>query len=112
MTAAAARNPDVGHGRVSIDDEVPVRTVLVLANFGTENGGVTQGGESAAHERADRALEVGGRMPVAVGRVELRPSRVVGDLEAAVQIAGDAVNEAVAGLHPHGQARLDEPFVT
>src|SRR5687767_14694250 len=111
VTAAAARNPDVRHGGMTVDDELAVGTVFVLAHLGPENGCVLQRGEATAHERAERTLDVEGRYPAPVRGIELRASRVIGHLESAVQVAGDAVNEMVAEIDPHRHARLEKPFV-
>src|SRR5258705_13975932 len=37
VAAAAAGNPDVRHGRMTVDDEVAVGTLFVLAHLGTDN---------------------------------------------------------------------------
>src|SRR5262249_46857365 len=112
VAAPATDDPEVRHPGMTVDDEVAVGTVLVLAHFCTEERGIPQQRKALAHELAHRALAVSRRIAIAVGWIELSPSRIVGDFEAAMQVARNAVHEAAAGVDPHGQARLDESIVT
>src|SRR5262245_66194857 len=111
MAAAAARNPDIGHRGMAIDDEVAVRSVFVLTDLGSEHRCVRQGWKPAAHERAKRALTLVRWQAAAAGRIELRPSGVISDFEPAVEVARNAVHESIGHVDPHRKVRVEESLV-
>src|SRR5687768_17244817 len=95
---------------MAVDDELPIRTLFVLTHLGAEHRRTAQGREAAVYERAE--LSRGrGRCPVPCGRVKIGAARVISNLEAAMQVAGDAVDKTVAEIDPHRKSRFEKPFI-
>src|SRR5215468_6589628 len=86
---------------MTVDDEVVVSRVLVLADASFEQRSSLHAGE-AARQIATRFVETGlTDDSLAGGRIERGATRVVGQLEAASLIPGNPVHEMVAVIRPH-----------
>src|SRR3989454_3013268 len=111
VARAAAHEPDgVGAG-MTIDDEVLVRTLLVLANPRLEQRGAGEPGKAVPEVLARRAQPLRRRLSLPRGGIERRTARVVRHLKAPPPVAGDPVHEARAVVRPDGQGLLGEPRV-
>src|SRR4029453_1856981 len=91
MPRSAADEPDVRRLRMPVDDEVRIRSLLVLAHARLDEGRLREARE-APREIGPR----GGRARVAqpaltIGGIEGRAAAVVRDLEAAILVARNAV---------------------
>src|SRR5881296_4448716 len=103
VPGAAADQPGVRRLRMVIDDKVLVGRLFILAHARLEEGRALQYGKPV-RDVVTRDLERRcGRGALAIGGIEHRPSRVVGDLEATPLVSGDAVHEARPVIRPDGQ---------
>src|ERR1700720_1388908 len=103
VARAAAEQPDVAGLGMAVDQQLAVQGALVLADAALEQRSAGHPGEPPG-EVAAGAIEIRrGRQPLAAGGIESLATAVVGDLEAPVVVAGDAVEDAFAVIHPHRQ---------
>src|SRR5438128_11810447 len=87
--------------RVTVNDEVVVWAVLVLANSAFEQRSTLQPGETEPHIVAHRLESIGAYGSVARSRIEFGPTRVIGDFEAASLISRNAVDETLTMISPN-----------
>src|ERR1041385_8640653 len=96
VSRSPADDPGIGSRGMPIDDKMLVGGLLVLAHARFDERRVLQAREPVAEVLA-RDLERGGAgRALAAGGIERRAARVVGHLEAAPLVAGNAVHEALA----------------
>src|SRR6266849_9707200 len=100
---AAADNPQVRIGRMPVYDEVVVRRVLVLAYAGFDQRRVFHSREAISKILSCFSQSLIVDQSLSRGRIELGPARVVRQLEAAVQVPGNSVHEAITVVRPHRQ---------
>src|SRR5207302_2935938 len=100
VTGAAACEPDVGGFGVAIDDQVTVRTVFVLADFGGNERRLRQLGKAFRDDGACSRDPRGGWRPIGAGRIDRFAAGVVGDLDSAAVRIGDAVEDPFAEIDP------------
>src|SRR3989449_2485178 len=105
---STTHQPRVCRLRVPIDDEMLVGGFLVLADARLEQRRALESGESVRDIIAGNLQRRRSGRALTVRRIEQRAARVVGDLEAAPLVAGDAVHEARAMIRPDGQRLLGE----
>src|SRR5207249_11159180 len=108
---AAAHEPDVRRRWVTVDDEVLVGRVFVLAHPCPDQRGALQAREPRRARVPRRLQPLRRGYPLARGGVERWPAGVVGDLEPAPLVAGNPVYEPSPVIRPHGQRLLGEPHV-
>src|SRR2546427_11065978 len=87
--------------RVTVNDEVVVWAVLVLANSAFEQRSTLQPGETEPHIVEHRLESIGAYGSVARSRIEFGPTRVIGDFEAASLISRKAVDETLTMISPN-----------
>ena len=94
VAGAAAEEPDVAGLRMTAEEEVAVRAVLVLADAGLDDAARSPGGGSGGP--GSPAPPSGGRRdePLAEGGIERGAPGVVRHLEAAVLVARHAVDRS------------------
>jgi len=113
--AAAGASPDhhgVGPIRKAIDQQVPVRAVLVLANPGFDQGLPREQRKAALKIVADVGQCRRGYLTVTRFRVKAPTVPVVGDLEAATfQVRHAVVDIAPVEVRPPGQLVPQEAVV-
>ena len=109
---AAADDPHIFHRRMPVDDEVTVGSLLVLADAGLDQRRVFQGREAEANIFANVFQRFRTDHALAIGGIEGRAARVVGDLESAAVAARDAVAKASAVIGPHWQMRVAEAIIS
>src|SRR2546422_6405583 len=97
---AAADYPNVFMQRVTVNDEVVVWAVLVLANSAFEQRSTLQPRETEPHIVAHRLESIGAYGSVARSRIEFGPTRVIGDFEAASLISWNAIDETLTMISP------------
>src|SRR5712664_1025851 len=105
---STTHQPRVRRLRVSIDDEMLVWGLLVLADARLEERRAFQSGESVGDIIAGNLQRRRSGRAITVRRIEQGAARVVGDLEAAPLVPGNAVHEARAMVPPDGQRLLGE----
>src|SRR5207247_6082554 len=89
VARAAAHEPDVVRAGMTIDDEVLVRTLLVLAHARLEQRSAGEPRKAVAQVVARRAQPHRTRLPLPCGGIERRAAHVVRHLEAPPPVAGD-----------------------
>src|SRR5439155_21216851 len=87
--------------RVTVNDEVVVWAVLVLANSAFEQRSIVQPGETEPHIVAHRLESIGAYSAVTRSRIEFGPTRVIGDFEAASLISWNAIDETLTMISPN-----------
>src|SRR5271170_1989221 len=97
---------------MAIHDEVAVGSLLVLADTGLEQRSVFHRGKPESNICTNALQRCLAHYSLAVGRIEGAAASVVGNLEAAVVAAGDAVKEAVAVIAPHGKLRVGKAGIS
>src|ERR1700674_2243297 len=108
---APAHDPHVLHCRMAVDDEVAVRSLLVLANASFHKRRVLQGREAKAKILANVSQSFLADYPLAVSGIENRTARVVGDLEPAPAAARNSVTKASPVIGPHRQMRVGKTII-
>src|SRR5437667_11511953 len=101
MPRTAADYPNIFMQRVTVNDEVIVWAVLVLANSAFEQRSILQPGETDPHVVAHRLESIGAYGSVARSRIEFGPTRVIGDFEAASLISRNPVDEKLTMISPN-----------
>src|SRR3954469_23197504 len=102
VAGAAAEEPEVGGFRMTVEEKVAVRGVLVLADPGFHQRRPGKGREAAGHGGAGCGEERRRQRPLGEGGIEGVAPRVVRHLEATVLVAGNAVIDALpAEVDPH-----------
>ena len=99
-------------GRMPVDDEVTVGGLLVLADAGFDERRVFQRREAEGEVFANVPQRLFIDHPLAVGRIEIRPPRIVGNFESATAAARDAVAEASAMIGPDGKMGVGEVMLS
>src|SRR5215470_6140751 len=103
VTRAAADDPQICCLRMAVDDEVVVRCVFVLADAGFNQRSAFQPREAEA-DVITCSLQSLLRNHSIYGRgVEFGAARIISDLESATLVAGNAIQEAVTVICPHGK---------
>src|SRR5207247_5158240 len=87
--------------RVTVNDEVVVWAVLVLANSAFEQRSILQPGETEPHIVAHRLESIGAYGSVARSRIEFVSTCIIGDFEAASLISRNAVDETLTMISPN-----------
>src|SRR5579859_4508829 len=97
---------------MTVDDEVGVGRLFVLADSRLDQGRVFQGGEAKGDVLADffQRLEIDDSF--AIGGIEVGAASVVGDFESATIASGDAVAELAAVVGPDGEIGIAEASVS
>src|SRR5438874_13633349 len=109
MAAAAAGDPNVGGLGMAVQNKVAVGRLLVLANARFHQRCIFQGGEAQRDVFAGLMQFFRGGDAVHGGGIDLGPAAVIGNLEAAPLVSGNAVEgDAVALFHPDGQVLVAE----
>src|SRR5579872_2948545 len=85
---------------MTIDDEVTVRRLLILAYAGLDERSIFQAGKAEGDIFADVFQRCGIDDAFAVGGIEVRAPGVVGDFESTAVAAGDAVTEFSSVVGP------------
>ena len=112
MARAATHEPNVVRTRVTIDDEVAVRCVGVLADSCFDQRCTRQRRETVLQMPLRASHRLGTRQPVDVGGIEWRAPRVVCDLETPGRGCRESVIDGFAKIDPHGEVALIESGVT
>ena len=110
VSRAAADDPDVGPGRMGVDQEVAAGGVLVLADAGVEQGRPGQGREPAGQEVPRQRNRGAVDDPLGGVGIDGWTVPVDADLEAVRVEVGDAV-DAGREVDPHRQVLDPEPRV-
>src|SRR5437879_9676220 len=87
--------------RVTVNDEVVVWAVLVLANSAFEQRSILQPRETEPHIVAHRLESIGAYGSVARSRIEFVSTCIIGDFEAASLISWNAIAETVTMIIPN-----------
>src|SRR5262249_13643737 len=95
---------------MAVHQEMVIGGVLVLADAGLDERRSLERGETHRDVFARRGKTLGGRRALAARRVEVGTAGVVGDLEAAILVARDSVEET-RDLDPDRHAVLREARV-
>src|SRR5438132_12258315 len=93
MPRTTADYPNIFMQRVTVNDEVIVLAVLVLANSAFEQRSILQPGETEPHVVAHCLESVGAYSAVTRSRIEFGSTRIIGNLEAAPMISCNTVVE-------------------
>src|SRR5207244_13255057 len=101
MPRTAADYPNVFMQRVTVNDEVVVWAVLVLANSAFEQRSILQPGETEPHIVAHRLESIGAYGSVARSRIEFVSTCIIGDFEAASLISWYAIDETITMISPN-----------
>ena len=94
-----------------VDDEVAVRRLLVLADASFYQRRVSKGREAEGDVFANLLQCLLTDHALAIGRIEGRPARIVGDLESAAIAAGNAVAKASPVIGPYRQMLIRETII-
>src|SRR5947207_11007758 len=108
VARAAPDQPRVRGPRMTIDDEVLVGRLLVLADARLEQRCAFQSGESNPEIVASRLQGLGTRGSGLGGRIDDGSACIIGHLEPAPLVAGNAVHEPGAVIRPDRQRLLGE----
>src|SRR5437667_5448362 len=101
MPRTAADYPNVFMQRVTVNDEVVVWAVLVLANSAFEQRSILQPRKAEAYIVAHCLESIGAYGSVTRSRIEFRSTRIIGDFEAASLISWNAVDETFTMFSPN-----------
>src|SRR6266568_2860101 len=101
---------------MSVNDEVMVRSIFVLAHTRVEQRGILHSGEAKCKVFTHRPEALGAYHPLACVRIKLRTASVVGYLEPMPRILRNktprnAVHETAAVIGPHRKLVLPKPVV-
>ena len=96
---------------MTIDDEIFIRAVLILADSGFHKRRIFQSRETEPKVVANHLQSFWGDGPLAGSRVELWAASVVGDLESAPLISGNAIEKVIAVVSPDREVFLREAVV-
>src|SRR6267378_3540090 len=96
---------------MAIDNEVLVGRILVLTDTRLEQGRALERREAKRQVVARGLQRFGPGEPVTVGRIEVRASRVVGDLEAPPLVARNPVHEMRPVIRPDRHGLLGEAAI-
>src|SRR4029077_4572260 len=91
---------------MAVDDEVTIRSLLVLADSSLDERRFFKGRKAEANIFAHVFQSLWIDDPFSICRIELRSSCVVSDLEAAAIAAWNAVIEVIAVIAPDGHLRV------
>ena len=97
--------------RMPVDDEIAVRRLLVLAHASFYQGRVSKGREAEGDVFSNLLQCLLTDHALAIGRIEGRPARIVGDLESAAIAAGYAVTKASPVIGPYRQMLIRETII-
>src|SRR5579872_1366379 len=111
MPGSSADNPHILRRRMPINNEMSVWSLLVLANASLDQRRVFQGREAEADVLANIFQRLRINDPLAIGRIERRPARVICDLEPAPITSRDAIAKASTMIGPHRQMRVAETII-
>src|SRR5215468_9140683 len=96
---------------MAIHDEVAIDCLLILADPSLYQGRILERRKAPAQVFARPLKACIADAPFTVSRIELRATRVVGHLEAAVLIARDSIHERLAMISPDRESILVEAKV-
>src|ERR1019366_720278 len=108
---AAAHEPHIFHRRMPVDDEVTVRSLLVLANASLHQRRVLQGREAKANIFTNVSYSFLTDHALTVCGIESLPTRVVRNLEPTPAAARNAVTKASPVIGPYRQMPLAEAII-
>ena len=97
---------------MTIQDEVAVRSLLVLADTGLDQRGIFHRWKSDGNVFADAPQSCLTDNSLSLRGIELAASGVIGDLETAAAAARDAVEKAVAVIAPHRKLRIGKAKIS
>src|ERR1043165_6731043 len=106
VSRSPADDPGIGGRGMAVGDEMLIGGTLVLAHARFDERRVLQAREPVAEVLARDLERVGAGRALAAGGIERWAARVVGHLEAAPLVAGNAVHEALAVIGPDRQRVL------
>src|ERR1700751_4759328 len=95
-----------------IDNKVAVGSLLVLANPSLNQRRIFQGREAKGNILADILQRLRSDCPLTESRIEIRPARIVGDLETAPVAAGNAIPKLPAMIGPHWHLAVRETRIS
>src|SRR5438128_12171818 len=98
MPRTAADYPNIFMQRVTVNDEVIVWAVLVLANSAFEQRSILQPGETDPHVVAHCLESVGAYGPFTLSRIEFCSTRIICNFEAAHRGSWFEVDETITKL--------------
>src|SRR5262249_24871932 len=110
VAGAAPDQPQVVPLRMTVDQEIPVGSVLVLADLASDERRSLQGRKASTHEIPDAGESFRRDDPGPVVRIEGGTVAIGRDLEASSLEVGDPVN-LFGEVHPHGHFRRAEARV-
>lgn len=102
----AAEDPDIPVGGVSVNDEVMVGRVFVLADAALEQRRILHSWKPVREITACAGQSLFADESLSRGRVKFRAARIVGYFEASSLVAGDSVHEVITVVGPYGYVRL------
>src|SRR5690348_13298411 len=91
---------------MTVNDEVTIRRLLILANAGLNQWGVLHGGKSLLQILANSFQAFSTDHPFPERRIKRGSASVVGDLKASSLITGNSVAESIAMLGPDRQVPI------
>jgi hypothetical protein len=116
VAGTASDKPNILHSRMPVDDEVAVRSLLILAYPRFEQRRIFQGRKAKSDVFANALEDLGIDHALAIGRIEGRSARIVGDFEPAAGIsgsaAGNAVEKADVIVRPDRQVGVAEAIIS
>src|SRR5690349_3004260 len=111
VSRASAHEPRISRRRMTVDDEVLVRRVLVLAHARLEQRSVLERRKSVPEVLTSGAQRLGRGQAFAARGIERGPARIVRDLEPPPLIAGNAIHEMRAVVGPNRERFLGEATI-
>src|SRR5437762_2696411 len=112
MARAAAGEPDVGDRGMSVEEEVGIRRIFILADARLDDRLRRECGEASPDELPEVVDGFGRYDPIERSRVDWRARHIVADFESAALVARHAVPSPLAEVDPSGARRPVEPGVT
>src|SRR5258708_397414 len=97
---------------MAIHNEVTVRCLLVLADARLDQRSIFQRGKTEGNIFAYALQRSLTDDSLAVCGIECTTARVIGHLETTAVASGDAVEEALAVIAPHGEVRIGEAGIS
>src|SRR3954470_20252881 len=91
---------------MAVDDEVTVRRLLVLTHTGLDQRSITKGREAERNIFANVFQRLRIDHALAIRGIEIRPARVIGDLESTAIAARNPITEIATMIPPDGNVGI------
>src|SRR5215470_580891 len=109
VARSSAYEPHIPCRWMTIDDEIVIRCLLVLADASLQEWRVSHSWEAKRYIIASQSEALLAYHSFTCGRIKNGSTRIVCDLEAACLVPRNAIHEASAMIGPHGQMLFVKP---